>query len=80
MKKLACSLFVSMMLFGTVVHAQPEVYYDAPAVVRGTSAGLNWVPALVAVPIVIAIIAGVASGDNDGSVHSDGGVVSHTHS
>ncbi len=37
----------------------------------GTSCGLNWAPALfLAIPVAVAIIAGVASGDSDSSVHS----------
>ncbi|MCC5832473.1 MAG: hypothetical protein JJU12_05450 [Chlamydiales bacterium] len=59
MKKLACSLFALMMIFGVAVQAQP------PAPVAGTTAGVNWTPTLVAVPVVIAVIAGVASGGSD---------------
>lgn len=71
MKKLVCSLFAATMLFGAAAYAVEPVYYEeVPVVARGTSAGLNWTSAAVAVPIVIAIIAGVAAGDDDHSVHS----------
>jgi hypothetical protein len=84
MKKLASLLCMFLMVLGASLHADyqneycPQTCYDpcdpcapcAPASACGTSCGLNWTPILVAVPIVVAIIAGVASGDGSNHSHS----------
>lgn len=65
MKKAICTLFAFMMLFGPALHAQ-----DIPAVRNSTRVGMNLARTGVAVGVLAAIIAVVATNHHGSHSHS----------